>query len=164
MRETLPGIPDQIAVNARPLVIGVGARFRGDDEAGLLAVEALQSEQADFALHSDDPARLMSDWIERSNVIVIDAVRTGEPAGTLHRFDVNETGLVPRSRTSSHGDALTDAIELSRALGSLPKTLVILGIEPGRTGLGEEMSQECLDALPALIEMARKEISCMSRR
>ena len=76
---------DLSAVGTGPLVIGVGARFRGDDEAGLLVVEALQEvgRRADFALHSDDPARLMNDWAERSHVLVVDAVRTERPNVTV---------------------------------------------------------------------------------
>ncbi len=155
-------------VRVRPLVIGIGAPFRGDDELGLSAVktlwELLTEQDVDFATHSDDPARIIDQWSGRDSVIVIDAVRTGAPPGTLHRMNVTDTGLAPRSRTSSHGNALADAIGLSRALGTLPARLIVLGIEPAAMGLGDEMSEACRAALPELIESAVKEITCMSHR
>ncbi len=151
-----------------PLVIGIGAHFRGDDEAGLLAVQELQREpgqpDAEFLCFSDDPARIISAWSGHRRVIVIDAVRSGSLPGTLHRIDVRKTGVTPRSRMSSHGDALADAIELSRALGSLPEQLVVIGIEPAATGLGDEMSKACRQGLQGLVDMARREIACMSRQ
>ncbi len=153
-------------VGTKPLVIGIGAAFRGDDELGLIAARKLQDAlgegQVDFVSHSDDPARIMDDWTGREAVVVIDAVRTGAPTGTLHRIDVAESGVTPRSRTSSHGNALADAIELSRALGTLPRSLVVIGIEPETTDLGAEMSESCRGALPGLIEMAKEEIACTS--
>lgn len=156
------------AVSTKPLVIGIGAPFRGDDELGLIAAKKLRDqlpvESVDFAGHSDDPARIIGEWSGRESVLVIDALRTGDLAGTLHRIDVVETGLTPRSRTSSHGNALADAIELSRALGTLPATLVVIGIEPETTELGAEMSRACKAAFTALIVMAKEEIACMSHR
>lgn len=156
------------AVSTKPLVIGIGAPYRADDELGLTAAKNLQdqlpAESVDFAVHSDDPARIIGDWTGRDSVLVIDALRTGDAAGTLHRIDVVETGLTPRSRTSSHGNALADAIELSRALGTLPASLVVIGIEPETTELGAEMSTACKTAFTALIEMAKEEIACMSHQ
>lgn len=155
-------------VKTRPLVMGIGAPFRGDDELGLTATKRLTkilpAGSVDFASHSDDPARIISDWSGRDAVLVIDALRTGASAGTLHRIDVIETGLTPQSRTSSHGNALADAIELSRALNTLPKTLVVIGIEPETTELGAEMSAACKASLDRLVDMAKEEITCMNRR
>lgn len=158
--------PNRSETGTRPLVIGIGAAFRGDDEIGLIATETLQKRvsagSVDFAFHSDDAARIIGEWTGRNEVLVIDAVRAGAPAGTLHRIDINETALIPKSRTSSHGNALTDAIELSRALGNLPSRVVVIGIEPETTGLGEQVSEACTAALPGLVEMAKEEITCMS--
>ncbi len=160
--------PIQVVVNTKLLVIGIGAPFRGDDELGLIAAEKLRStlpaESVDFVSHSDDPARIIGDWAGREQVLVIDALRAGDAPGTLHRIDVVETGLTPQSRTSSHGNALADAIELSRALETLPKSLVVIGIEPETTELGAAMSEVCEAALVELVEMAKEEIACMSRQ
>ena len=56
------------------------------------------------------------------------------------------------------GNALADAIELSRALGSLPEKLVVIGIEPEVTELGAEMSDACKAAIPELIERVKEEL------
>ncbi len=157
----------RVETATRPLVIGVGAPFRGDDEVGLKAVEILSKGLAgdgvDFSLHSDDPARIMQEWCERESVVVIDAVRSGAAGGSVKRFDIAETGFVPHSRTSSHGNALADAIELSRTLGRLPKSLVVIGVEPVTTDLGQPMSELCAAALPKVVEMVKEAVACTNR-
>ena len=64
-------------INRKPLVIGIGASFRGDDELGLTAVEMLRGQltehSTDFATHSDDPARIINEWTGRDGVVVIEA-------------------------------------------------------------------------------------------
>ncbi len=150
-----------------PLVIGIGAPFRGDDEIGLIVAKALRAGQkdiqADFASHSDDPARIMDEWSGRESVLVIDAIRAGSEPGVIHRIEVNDTDATPQSRTSSHGNALRDAIELSRALDLLPENLIAIGMEPENVGIGEKLSPACQRKLPELVELARKEVSCMNR-
>lgn len=165
MSETAPSDMNR---NRTPLVIGIGAPYRGDDEIGLLALKALSEDpgdlKADFASHSDDAARIMDEWSDRESVVVIDAIRAGSKPGELHRIEVKETGAAPRSRTSSHGNALSDAIELSRALNTLPENLVAIGIEPESIGIGDSLSEACQNGLSQLIEMARKEVTCMNRQ
>lgn len=155
-------------ITGKVLVIGIGARHRGDDELGLLVIDSLTHRNdlqgVRFAGHSDDPARIISEWENEDAVIVVDAVRTGDVPGTLHRIDVNSTSVTPQSRQSSHGNALADAIELSRALGTLPARLIVVGMEPLATDLGDDMSPQCKNALPELMERLVEEIRCMSHR
>lgn len=155
-------------VAVRLLVMGIGSKFRGDDEIGLIAIESLESKlgskNVDYCVHSDDPARIILDWADRSVVLVIDAVRMGSPPGTIHRIDVSKSTVVPKSRTSSHGNALGDAIELARKINALPETTIVIGIEPENMSLGSGLSEACKNALAELDEKIEQEIQCMSRQ
>ncbi|MGI9646364.1 MAG: hydrogenase maturation protease, partial [Ilumatobacteraceae bacterium] len=74
----------------RPLVIGVGNRWRGDDGVGPRAVDALAArtgDGVDLVALDGEPTRMVDAWAGRSAVVVIDAVRAGGPPGTIHRFD-----------------------------------------------------------------------------
>lgn len=152
----------------RPLVMGIGSKFRGDDEIGLIAVERLESKLGsvglDFSVHSDDPARILLDWTDRPAVLVIDAVRMESTPGTIHRIDINLTTITPRSRTSSHGNALGDAIELARKLDSLPRIVIVFGVEPETTELGAELSKTCQNSLFELTTAVEEELECMNRQ
>jgi hydrogenase maturation protease len=73
---------------------------------------------------------LMELWKNEAEVIVIDAARSGSPPGTIHRFEAHRDVFPPDVLLfSTHLMGLPEAIELSRALGELPKTLIVYGIE-----------------------------------
>ena len=54
--------------------------------------------------------------------MLVDAVASGAPPGTLHRFDASEDAVPARTfRSSTHAIGIAEAIELARALGRLPR-------------------------------------------
>jgi hydrogenase maturation protease len=129
-------------VALRAVVIGVGSALRGDDAVGLLVVRRLAAEVA--VLESDgDPAALLDAWRGAELAIVIDAARSGAPAGTIRRFDAAAEPLPARlSAGSTHGLGLAHAVELARALGALPPRLVVYAIEGGRFEAGAAPAPE----------------------
>lgn len=122
------------------LVIGVGNESRGDDAVGLLAVRDLSTwKQPSVRIVESrgDGARLMRLWKGADIVIVIDAVRSGSPPGTLHRLDVSHHPLPASFRcTSSHQFGVAEAVETSRELGELPSSVTIYGVEVGHCVVG----------------------------
>jgi hydrogenase maturation protease len=115
------------------LVIGIGNEFRGDDAVGLLAardVEALHLPGVRVVESRGDGARIMRMWKGISTVLLIDAVQSGSPPGTLHRLDASRHPVPAKFLcTSSHQFGVAEAIETSRALGELPSTVVVFGVE-----------------------------------
>ncbi|HJV88573.1 MAG TPA: hydrogenase maturation protease [Noviherbaspirillum sp.] len=65
--------------------------------------------------------------------ILIDAIITGAPPGTVHRIDPDELYLEAR-QISSHDLGVAETLALARTLGLLPEKLVIYGIETGKKG------------------------------
>jgi hydrogenase maturation protease len=135
------------------IVIGLGNEFRGDDGAGLSVARQLRDRGLPAVEHEGDPAWLMERWNGASAVILIDAVRSGSAPGTLHRFDVS-TSPLPRDlfKGSTHTLDVADAVELSRALGTLPARVLIFGIEAGDFGIARGLSSEVETALPVVVE------------
>ncbi len=119
----------------RTVVIGIGNPCRGDDAAGPLCVQMLRKRLAPQveALVCLEPAGLLEPLARADSAYLIDACRCGGSPGTVRRFDVGAQPL-PRlaSPVSSHGIELSEALELARALGSLPSHCVLYAIE-GRT-------------------------------
>ncbi len=121
---------------ARIAVVGVGNVDRGDDGAGRLVVQALRTAlPPEIAVleESGDAAALVQILAEHDAVFIVDAVHTqsAEP-GHLHRIDARGGPLpAPFREVSTHGFGVGEGIELARALGTLPGTVVIYGIEAG---------------------------------
>ncbi len=140
----------------RTLVIGVGNRWRGDDGIGPRTVEALAAlgadgPDADLLTLDGEPGRLVAAWEDRSRVVVVDAIVTGDPPGTVHCVT---TGFAGRgAAASSHGNGIAEAVALGRALGRLPERLVMVGVEPGRLDHGDELSPAVAAALDTVIRL-----------
>ena len=144
-----------------PLVIGVGNRWRRDDGIGPCAVAVLSTQlpdEVDAATLDGEPSRLLDAWAGRSFVLVIDAIRTGSPAGTLHRLDGLNDDLCPASSTSSHGPGIAAAVALGRALDRLPDRLVVLGLEPDDTSDGDGFSDAVMATFDDLVSRAAEEV------
>jgi hydrogenase maturation protease len=118
------------------LVIGVGNPDRGDDGVGWRVVELLADEVPTLRCRGD-ASTLMEAWADTPEVIVVDAMSSGAPVGTI-RFGA--VGILPESPTSSHGFGLAQAIALAGALGSLPPHLTVIGIEGGTYEHGAPLS------------------------
>jgi hydrogenase maturation protease len=134
------------------MVIGLGNDFRHDDAVGLIAVRRLQREGVLAMEHERDIADLITLWESLESVILIDAVSSGAAPGTIHRLDAGASP-VPRElfQNSTHALGLADAIELSRALGTLPHEVLIYGIEVRDTTAGVGLSREVAKALETLV-------------
>jgi hydrogenase maturation protease len=105
--------------SARPRVIGIGNPDRGDDAAGRLVARE---------------ATGLLERLEGTEVaVIVDAAVSGAPPGTIRRFDAHAAPLPQTvSDLSTHGFGVAGAVELARALGSLPGRCVVYAIE-GRT-------------------------------
>jgi hydrogenase maturation protease len=127
-----------------PLVIGLGNDDRGDDRSGLEVARALRRRLAGSARVEEcvsGGVALLELWRDSDRVVVVDAVRSGAPPGTVHRLDPGGD-LAPgfRTGTSTHGLSLGEVIGLARGLGRLPRHLVVYGIEGANFGVGDELT------------------------
>jgi hydrogenase maturation protease len=144
-------------------IIGVGNTFRGDDAAGLLVVRGLKKEdfpQVEIAESPGTGSALPDAWKGAIRVIIIDAVVTGGPPGTIYRFDVHELGAtLPVSHSSTtHGWGLSEALAMGKVFQNLPPVLIIYGIEGKNFGLGEALSPEVAAAIPEVTSRVTQEI------
>jgi hydrogenase maturation protease len=139
------------------LVVGVGTE-RGDDAAGLLVARALRASRhpAAVAELAGDLTRLIDLWQPTDRVAVVDAVRSGAPAGTVHVLDATANPLpAGLAAASTHGLGLGTAIELARGLGRLPARLVVYGIEGSRWTEGTGVSPEVSAAVDRVARQLR---------
>jgi hydrogenase maturation protease len=103
--------------------------------------ERLRAAGAPVLDCADEPTRLLDLWSGLDTVVVVDAVLSGAPPGTLHRIDAAD-GPLPRDLrlASTHAMGIADALDLGRLLGQAPRHVVVLGIEGASFRMGDEMS------------------------
>jgi len=146
-----------MASDARLLIVGCGNAEAGDDSAGLEVVHRL-SALADCGCElrtETAPGVALLDILALSEVILfVDAVTSGEAAGTLHLTSLPSKQLEPRGlgALSSHGWGLTEALELARALNRTTPRLFLLGIEAATLSRGSARSPAVEQAVELVVE------------
>ncbi len=163
-------------MSAGHVVIGVGNALRGDDGVGLAVASALRGRVPGGVAVvpcEQEPSRLLDAWQGARAAIVVDAAASGSEPGHVHRFDASETA-VPAGvfRSSTHAFGVGDAIELARALGRLPRHVVVYGVEGGDFAAGEGLTTQVQasvekvagSVLEDLERLTREEAACTSER
>jgi hydrogenase maturation protease len=150
-------------------IICVGNPLRGDDAAGFAVARRLAGSLAgdvELLEREGEPTALIDAFDGADAVWLIDAVRSGAPAGTVHRLDASETELpVELFRGSTHHVGLAEAVELARALGRLPRRTIVYGIEGAGFELGEELTPAVADASERVAAAVLEEVeACTSGR
>jgi hydrogenase maturation protease len=125
-------------------VIGTGNPFRGDDAAGLAVIKLLRDtvpEKVRLIECEGEPIGVIDSWKNCDRVVVIDAMRSGARPGTIRKIVLGDEPLPAEfSTASTHLLGVGEAVELARALGRLPRDVVVYGIEGERFETGAELS------------------------
>jgi len=144
------------------LLICIGNDYRQDDGAGLVVGRHLRIrglKGIKVLENSGDGMALMDAWKNCDTVILVDAVQSGWPAGTIFYFDALKHTL-PEDMfpVSSHNIGIPQCITLSRNLGLLPKKLIFYGIEGRNFAEGQTLSRATHDAANEVAEKIAEEL------
>jgi hydrogenase maturation protease len=152
----------------RTVVIGVGNAFRGDDAAGREVAKRVQERvpgELDVVVCELEPTRLIDAWEGSELAVLVDAVSSGAEPGTVHRFDATSDPLPSREfRSSTHALGIGETIELARAIGRLPASVVVFGIEGEVFGSGAGLSPHADEGVERAVELVLEEAGCTSRQ
>ena len=140
----------------RTLVAGLGHPDRGDDAAGLVVADLVAELHLPFtAVRSSTTGLLglIDEVATAERLLVVDAVLTGAPAGTvvlLHRTEIAAAGAA----FSSHGLDLAAEFALLDVLGRLPRDAWVLGVEIASVDAGTGLSPQVAATLDHLVARA----------
>ncbi len=144
------------------VIIGVGNEYRSDDGAGIAVARRLRAlfpASVTILEQSGEGAALIQAWQGAAWVMLVDAVRSGAPPGTIHRLDARAepmpTGFF---NYSTHAFSVAEAVELARSLDQLPPHLIVYGIEGENFAAGVGLSAAVEQAVEAVVERAAAEI------
>ena len=104
--------------------------------------------------HTGDGLNLIQLWDPASEVVLVDAVLSQGNPGQVRVWDAKTVPVEKiLIRYSSHSVGIGEAIEMARFLGSLPKQLLIYGIEGDQFELGTTPSAAVLQAIEKVVQM-----------
>lgn len=91
-------------------------------------------------------------------LLIIDAMETGGPPGTIVRMTGEEIPMVFETKLSPHQMGLKDLLAVSVLRGITPPEMVLLGIQPGNIELGVDLTPPVEAQLDTLVDMALREL------
>jgi len=142
-------------------VLCLGNPHASDDGAAFAVADALADPSV---VRAGRPGPGLLDLLEGdAPVVLVDATRTGAPAGTLHRLDLAALAgaSVAQPNVSSHGFGPAEALQLGQALGRPTPRGRFVGLEGERFEPGSELSPAVQRALPAFVEAVREAIATL---
>ena len=89
-------------------------------------------------------------------LIVIDAMKAGEPPGTIYKCGPED--LLPKGEgsVSLHDIGVVETLTMAKKMGMEMNT-VIIGVEPKVLDWGMELSEEVKTKIPVIVEAVLKE-------
>ena len=144
------------------LVIGIGNEYRSDDGIGLVVARKIRERSIASVVvkeESGEGASLMEAWQGYESIILIDAVSSGKTPGTIVKIDAREK-KVPANFFfhSTHAFSIAEAIELARAMKTLPPRLFVYGIEGKNFSSGIQVSRPVQKSVEQVVEQIVHEI------
>ncbi len=141
------------------LVLGLGNPLMGDDGVGLAALHRLKqgyalSREVELLDGGTWGMNLLPVLEDHRSVVLLDAINVGARPGSLVEL---ERAALPRyfqHKLSPHQIDLREVLALMEWRGTMPETLVTLGIQPEQVELGYGLSPAVEATLPDLVELA----------
>jgi hydrogenase maturation protease len=163
--EGSPGAAAASERKPRVAVIGCGSQGRGDDAAGLMVARRLRGQVgAEVSIRevAGDGLEVLEEWAGCSKVILVDAMVSGAPVGSVRRLDGRRLlGLEWPQLSSTHSLGLREALRVSETLGLSPQGLVVIGIEGGQFGPGDPISAGVVEGIQGAVSAVLDELASL---
>lgn len=141
------------------LILGIGNPILCDDSIGILLTHEIQkrignSTDITFEETSVAGVNLLDIMCGYDKVVIIDAVQTGSPVGTIHTYDINKINTQLKNECIHHNLTLFQTIELGKKMNMpMPSSIHIIAIEvEDVTSFTKELTDGLKYKLPEVIE------------
>jgi len=141
----------------KDLILGVGNLLLTDEGLGIHAVRKLFENPAlpaDVEVVDGGTAGLgLLYYLEDVNrLVIIDAVETGGPPGTMVRLSGDQIPVYMAMKVSPHEITLPDFLAAAKLRDLYPQEVIVWGIQPQSLEVGVELSPVVAEKLDLLVE------------
>jgi hydrogenase maturation protease len=151
------------AVARRVVVLGIGNVLQTDEGVGPHCVYELERRfEPDPAVMVIDGGtsamELLEDMAKADLLLILDAVSSGRPAGSVVKLSGDEVPVFFTTKLSPHQVGIADVLAALVLTGESPMETIIIGVEPASLKLGMELSAAVAAAVPRVIDQVIVEL------
>ena len=131
--------------NSSTVIVGIGNTLKGDDGAGPLVCEQLRGRVCAEVIDAGTvPENYIQKIIKKApqNLLIIDAIDFGAPAGAINIFKPEQLGSFV---LSTH--TLSPRLFVDMICGSIQVDVYFVGIQPAQMQLGQPLSEQVNEAI-----------------
>lgn len=144
------------------LILGIGNILMRDEGVGVRVIEALQKESLPNFVELVDGGTAGADLLDilsdRQRVIIIDAMQSEHPPGTVSRLSPADLNPCNTNPLSLHDLAIAETLDMTKLLDCTPKEVIIFGIQPNLIEPGLELSDAVSRSITRIIELVLQEL------
>lgn len=156
------------------LVLGLGNPIMGDDGFGLAVLERLRDgwempPGVDLVDGGTWGMNLLPEIEDARELILVDAIRSGKPPGTVVELPRTELPRYLAHKLSPHQIDLKEILAIAEWRGTLPPRTVAIGAEPGEIVMSASLTPPLEDAIPDAVDAVLSRLAqwgqpCRKRR
>lgn len=141
----------------RDLILGVGNLLLSDEGVGIHAVRRLLErgdlpEEIQIVDGGTAGLALMVYLEDVDRLVIIDAMETGGPPGTLVRLSGNQIPAYMALKVSPHEITLPDFLAAAKLRDLYPREVIVWGVQPESMEVGIELSPTLAARLDELVD------------
>jgi hydrogenase maturation protease len=153
----------------RVAIIGIGQSLRGDDAAGLEAIRQWREQFPETAGRlevrveaSELPGLALLDLLNGAqSVVLVDAVQSPHPPGTIHRLNEDQLTSFTSDAKSAHGWGLAETLKLGSQVMKNRPNIRVIGITAEQFAMGTGLSDAVKDAIPKVCKIIEEEVNAL---
>ena len=146
------------------LILGTGNLLLSDDGVGVHTIRRLQDvvelPEEVRVLDGGTLGLNLLPFLEGvSYLLVVDAMETGQPPGTLRRLAGDDVPAYFSIKMSPHQIGIPDMLLAAKLRDLYPREVVVLGVQPATTEVGLELSPPVAAQVDLLVENILAELA-----
>ena len=146
----------------KSVVIGIGNSYMKDDAIGIRVANELRGRDLGSDVYVYDyqamDLSLLSYFQKASKVIIVDALKSGSPPGTVTKYSISKKEGPLLELPNLHELQLFDIMDLANQAGFFPVSPTVIGIEPEDCTAGEGLTERVTDAVPVALAKVLAEL------
>lgn len=151
------------------LVLGIGNLLLQDEAVGVRVIQELEQRyrippEVELLDGGTSGMELLDQLARRAHLIVIDAVCTGDPPGTVVQLSDDEVPAFFRLRVSPHEIGLCDVLATLQITGETPRGISLIGVVPASTELSLELTPIIAANIKPMIDIVIAKLATLGYR
>lgn len=153
----------------RVMILGIGNILMSDEGIGVRVVEEFgRRHRLPEGVELIDGGTSGMDMLDSlaglDHLIVVDAVRSGDPPGTRIRLEDDEVPALFQTRLSPHQLGLSDVLASLKLMDEYPGHIVLLGCEPHSLAVGMGLTPAIEAQIEPLVAGVQAELAAIGVR